>query len=139
MTSASAQNHIRIVSLLTLVGGVIGLLPGLIMVLISAGLMSGAAFGGAGNPGELFLAGGIVGVIALFLFVVGLPQVIAGFGLLARKPWARTLTLVIAVFNLFGFPFGTALGAYQLWVLAMNDETVAAYRSPELAAARDYV
>ena len=137
MTSAQAQNHVRIVSLLTLAEGVLGLLPALLMVLISAGLMSGAAFGG--SPGDLFLAGGIMGLIALFFLCLALPALIAGFGLLARKPWARTLTLVIAVINLFGFPFGTALGAYQLWVLAMNEETVAAYRNPELAGAREYV
>lgn len=136
MPSASAQNHIRVVSLLTLIGGVLGMLPGLLLLFVAAGLLSFGSFGS--NPAEMLLAGGIMGLVALFLFMIGLPAVIAGFGLLARKPWARTLTLVIAVFNLFGFPIGTALGAYQLWVLAMNDETVAAFRNPPTPMARDY-
>jgi hypothetical protein len=136
MTSASAQNHIRVVSLLTLMGGVLGMLPGLLLLFVAGGLLS---FGGfSSSPAETMFAGGIVGIVALFLFMIGLPAVIAGFGLLARKPWARTLTLIIAVFNLFGFPIGTMLGAYQLWVLAMNDETVAAFRNPPVPATRDY-
>ena len=137
MTSASAQNHVRVVSLLTLIGGIIGLIPGVITMLIAAGLFAGGPF--SGDMGGLWLAGGIMGVISFFLFMVGLPAVIAGFGLLARKPWARVLTIVIAIFNLFAFPIGTLLGAYQLWVLAMNEETIAAYRNPELSATRDYV
>lgn len=136
MTSASAQNHIRIVSLLTLAGGVLGLIPSFIMLLVAGGLMSFGPFGE--NPGELLLAGGIVGFIALCFLVVGLPAVIAGFGLLARKSWARPLTLLIAVFNLFAFPLGTVLGIYQFWVLAMNDETVAAYKLGADAPVRDY-
>jgi hypothetical protein len=136
MTSASAQNHIRIVSLLTLAGGVLGLLPSLVMLLVAGGLLTAGPFGT--NPGELFLAGGIVGLIALCFLVIGLPAVIAGFGLLARKGWARPLTLVIAVFNLLAFPLGTVLGIYQFWVLAMNEETVAAYKYGADVPARDY-
>ena len=136
MTSASAQNHLRIVSLLTLAGGVIALIPALITLLVAGGLMSFGPFGE--NPGEMLLAGGIVGFVALFLLLVSLPAVIAGFGLLARKSWARPLTLVIAVFNLFAFPIGTMLGIYQFWVLAMNEETVAAYKLGAEVPARDY-
>lgn len=136
MTSSNAQNHVRIVSLLTLVGGIFGLLPGIVTLLVAAGLMSAPFFG---SPGELWIAGSIMGIITIFLFMIGLPAVIAGFGLLARKPWARVLTIVIAIFNLFGFPIGTLLGAYQLWVLAMNEETIAAYRNPDAGAVRDYV
>lgn len=136
MTSASAQNHIRIASLLTLAGGVLGLIPSLVMLLVAGGLMSFGPFGE--NPGELLLAGGIVGFVALCFLVIGLPAVIAGFGLLARKSWARPLTLVIAVFNLFAFPLGTMLGIYQFWVLAMNEETVAAYKHGADVPARDY-
>ena len=136
MTSASAQNHIRIASLLTLAAGVLGLIPGIITLLVAAGLTSFGPFGN--NPGEMLLAGGIVGFVALCILLLSLPAVIAGFGLLARKPWARPLTLVIAVFNLFAFPLGTMLGIYQLWVLAMNEETVAAYKLGADMPARDY-
>ena len=136
MTSASAQNHIRIVSLLTLVSGVLAMIPTIVMLLVALGLSVGGPF--SDNPWGLLTAGGIVGIIAICLMVVALPSLIAGFGLLARKSWARPLTLVIAVLNLFAFPLGTMLGVYQFWVLAMNEETVAAYKHGTDVPARDY-
>jgi hypothetical protein len=136
MTSASAQNHIRIASLITLVAGILALIPGLIVLLVAGGLVSAGPF--SDDPGGMLLAGGIVSIVAICLLLVGLPQVIAGFGLLARKSWARPLTLVIAVFNLFAFPLGTILGIYQFWVLAMNEETTAAYKLGTDVPARDY-
>ena len=136
MTSASAQNHIRIVSLLTLAAGILALIPGLIVLLVAGGLMGAGPF--SDDPGGMLLAGGIVSIVAICLLLVGLPQVIAGFGLLARKSWARPLTFVIAVFNLLAFPLGTILGIYQFWVLAMNEETVAAYKLGADTPARDY-
>jgi hypothetical protein len=42
---------------------------------------------------------------------------IGGYGLLKYWNWARILVIVIAILNLFNFPFGTALGVYSLWVL----------------------
>ena len=136
MTNASANNHIRIVSLLTLAAGVLALIPGLLVLLVAGGLAVSTPF--SDSPGGMLLAGGIVTIVAICLLLVGLPQVIAGFGLLARKSWARPLTLVIAALNLFAFPIGTVLGIYQFWVLAMNEETVAAYKHGADVPVRDY-
>jgi len=56
---------------------------------------------------------------ALFVSVViGAVDIVTGLHLLARKPWARTLAMVMAVLSLLKLPFGTALGIYTLWVLA---------------------
>ena len=41
-----------------------------------------------------------------------------GFALLQRKPWARTLALVMGILALIRIPIGTGLGIYTLWVLA---------------------
>lgn len=54
--------------------------------------------------GIAFIAGAGIGVLA-------------GWGLLERRPWARMLTIVLGCLSLFDVPFGTALGAYTLWVL----------------------
>ena len=56
-----------------------------------------------------------VGGVYFILAVVG---AITGWGLLERRPWARTLAIVIGILALFKFPIGTALGIYTLWVLA---------------------
>jgi len=45
---------------------------------------------------------------------------VCGRGLSERSPRARTLGIVLGLFNLILFPFGTALGGYALWVL-LND------------------
>jgi hypothetical protein len=54
--------------------------------------------------------------------IVSLPCIIAGFGLLRYRQWARTLTIVLSAVNLMNVPLGTALGLYGLWVL-LSPET----------------
>jgi hypothetical protein len=55
-----------------------------------------------------------IGYLFIGTAAVGL---IAGWGLLDRQPWARTLTIVLGAVSLIDLPFGTALGIYTLWVL----------------------
>ena len=43
---------------------------------------------------------------------------VTGYGLIARKPWARILAIVLGILTMLKLPFGTALGVYTLWVLA---------------------
>jgi hypothetical protein len=57
----------------------------------------------------------MVAVATVFTAALAL---IAGYGLLQRKPWGRVVAIVAAVLALIKFPFGTALGIYTLWVLA---------------------
>ena len=71
-------------------------------------------YGWSGAPwmGALIPVVGFVSVVAAVLsFAVGL-------SLLTRKPWGRTLGIVVAVLTLFRPLLGTALGIYTLWVLA---------------------
>jgi hypothetical protein len=50
---------------------------------------------------------------------------VAGWGLLQREPWARTVAVVLAFPSLFfNVPFGTALGIYTLWVLLPAESDV---------------
>jgi hypothetical protein len=55
-----------------------------------------------------------LGVMAVLMAVTGF---LAGLGLLERRPWARSLAIVLAVIALLHPPLGTALGIYTLWVL----------------------
>jgi hypothetical protein len=55
-----------------------------------------------------------------FLFVAA-AAFLTGWGLLQRRPWARTLAIVLGVLALFHPPFATALGIYTLWVLLPSD------------------
>lgn len=58
---------------------------------------------------------------AAFFAVLALPGLIAGYGLLTRRPWARILSLVVAILGLANFPVGTAIGVYAFWVLLQNE------------------
>jgi hypothetical protein len=64
---------------------------------------------------------GFLSSLFCFLGTVILLKAIAGFfagwGLLQRERWARTLTLVLSFLALLNIPLGTALGVYSLWVL----------------------
>ena len=56
-----------------------------------------------------------LGIIILAKAALGFA---AGWGLLQRETWARTLTLVLAFISLFlNIPLGTAMGVYTMWVL----------------------
>jgi hypothetical protein len=50
---------------------------------------------------------------------------VAGWGLLERRPWGRILAIVVAFLSLLKIPFGTALG---IWTLA----TLMGYRNTTL-------
>jgi uncharacterized membrane protein (DUF2068 family) len=68
---------------------------------------------------------GAIGMVLLGFAIVG---AIAGWGLIARRPWARMLAIVLGCICLIHIPFGTALGIYTLWVLVPGDAD-AEYRS----------
>jgi hypothetical protein len=68
------------------------------------------------GPMRLFLAP-FLGGIGLLISGFAIAGVIAGGGLMARRPWARMLAIILGCISLIHFPLGTALGIYTLWVL----------------------
>jgi len=66
-----------------------------------------------------FLAVPVVGlagsILVVLIFTLSIPGIIAGIGLLRRRPWARILAIVLSVLNLIVVPIGTLLGMYGLW------------------------
>jgi hypothetical protein len=73
-----------------------------------------------------------VAVIAGLLVLSAFSSVIllvAGWGLLKLKRWARVLAMIVAVLMLFAFPIGTVLGALILYYLGSNDEVKRAFAS----------
>jgi hypothetical protein len=79
------------------------------------------------GPMRLFLAP-FLGAIGLLISGFAIAGLIAGWGLMARCPWARMLAIVLGCISLIHFPFGTALGIYTLWVL-VPEGAGAEYRS----------
>ncbi|MCA1632801.1 MAG: hypothetical protein LC802_03545 [Acidobacteria bacterium] len=71
-----------------------------------------------GVPGEVKTILGVFVAFILFLTVIfAIPPIVAGYGLLKHKSWARTAGIVSSIFAAISLPFGTALCVYSLWFL----------------------
>jgi membrane-associated protease RseP (regulator of RpoE activity) len=70
----------------------------------------------------------VADIISIVFIVLSLPGIFAGIGLYKRKEWARILTLVLSVLEIFNFPFGTAIGVYSIWAL-IQPENVSTFQS----------
>jgi hypothetical protein len=51
----------------------------------------------------------------LFASIFSLPSIIAGYGHLKKRKWAKVWGLIAAVLSASNFPFGTAVAVYSLW------------------------
>jgi hypothetical protein len=114
----SIQRHITILGWLYIVGQALFMVIGgfMFVLLAEIGVASGEA--------EVIRMFGAVGTaVGILLVVLGVPGLVAGYGLLTRKPWARLLAIVMGVLSLVNFPIGTTLGLYTLWVLTQPEAT----------------
>ena len=111
--------HVKILGVLHVVYGILGVLAGIVVLLIFGGLAGLVSV--ADRSGDALIAVPILGGIGAFVFILllalSLPGIIAGFGLLQLRPWARMLTIILSALELMSVPVGTALGIYGLWVL----------------------
>jgi hypothetical protein len=117
------QQHVKILAVLHIVLGGLGVLAGLIALTVLGGLAAFVNMADESRDG--FAAGGVLGFIGVVAFGVllclSVPGLVAGIGLLTYQPWARILTIVISALELPAFPLHTALGIYGLWVLLSNE------------------
>ena len=61
--------------------------------------------------------GALLPFIAVYTVAMAALAVLVGYSLLTRKPWGRTLAVVVGILTLLKPILGTALGIYTLWVL----------------------
>ncbi|HWQ54328.1 MAG TPA: zinc ribbon domain-containing protein [Bryobacteraceae bacterium] len=101
----SVAGHLRLLGILWIAISAFRLLPAVTLFSIG-GLLQFPPFMRALLPaiGLTFLVAAVLGFVA-------------GWGLLERAPWARTLSIVLGIIALVDVPLGTALGIYTLWVL----------------------
>jgi hypothetical protein len=116
------EGHTKVLGVLWIIYGVLGILMGLLVL----GLLFGISYLPEDHESPFILrtvavAGG--GLIAL----LSVPEVIAGFALLNFREWGRILALIVAVLNVIWFPFGTALSIYT-FVILLNTETTAMFK-----------
>lgn len=122
------RQHVTLLGILLIVQGAVGLIGAFTMAffLVGAGLLSGEVRSAAATS----TLGTLIG---LYFVILAVPSLVAGLGLLNRKPWARLLALIVCCLALLKIPLGTALGIYGLWTLTKAESAAlfaAADRSP---------
>jgi hypothetical protein len=111
------DKHITLVAAINIGFGFLGVF---IALFIFIAVVGGGFLSGDQDAMKITL---IVGTaVAFFFLLTSIPEIIGGFGLLKRKPWARILVIIIACVDLIFIPIGTVIGIYALWVL-LNEET----------------
>ena len=108
--------HVKVVGILWIVWGAVGLIIGLFVasLLIGAGLIAKIE---GGEPEALSILTIIATFITGLFLILSLPDIIVGIGILKHQQWGRILGFILAALNLLSIPFGTALGIYTLYVL----------------------
>ena len=122
--------HVKVLGILFIALGLLGLVGVLVIALVfggAAGIVSVAADDPEATAIAVPILGTVGTAIGVFILIISLPDIVAGIGLLERRPWARILGIVLSLLGLLNFPFGTAVGAYGLWVL-FSPETEALFR-----------
>ena len=112
--------HVRLLGVLQLTWGAIGLLLGAALLLLAVGALAI----GLMQTGEAVASGVtslMFGVFAIALLLGGAANAWAGRALRRQEAAGRSAVLWLSVPNLFVLPFGTALGLYALWVLLHNE------------------
>ena len=108
--------HLNVLAILWIIFSLLRLLPGLAMLAFSHAHFPFVLFPVPAHM-RAFLTP-LLSTFGLIISGIGIAGVIAGWGLMTRQSWARTLAIVLGCISLIHFPLGTALGIYTLWVLA---------------------
>jgi hypothetical protein len=102
--------------------GLMGITAVLVIFFLGSAILGGISAQEADFPRQLVLLPAGFGVfIAVLIAVATVPSFLAGYGLLRRRSWAKSASLVAGVLNLPGLPVGTAVGIYAIWVFLQED------------------
>jgi len=126
------ETHVKVLGVLYIVCGVLGivvalgmlLIGGIVFMRVSQAAESEAVVIGHARSAVLPT---LIFVAIILVLILSVPNIIAGVYLLKYRNWARILCIVLSILNLMIFPLGTALGVYALVVL-FNEKTVALFK-----------
>lgn len=125
------KTHIKIVAVLHIAAGVLGLLAAGILFAVFGTVTGLVAWNE--EPGAATIVGIVAMAIIGLVMVLSIPDIVAGWGLLSGRSWARVLMLILGALHLFNFPFGTALGIYTLWAILRPEQPQLAGSAPHAA------
>jgi hypothetical protein len=112
MNERDLQQHVSILGWLYVVSNAVFLMIGAFVFLLLIGIAPVTR-----EPEPMWILGLVGTTVGLLMAALGLPGLLAGYGLLKRRPWARVLAMVVGILSLINFPIGTAIGIYTLWAL----------------------
>jgi hypothetical protein len=113
-------SHADFAGILFIIWGLLTALVGLSTLALGIGavaLIMSASRGGEGGQVAAGMTAAAFTVLALIAIAWGIAHVVVGVPLRRRRPWARLAALMLGAVDLLLLPYGTALGAYALWVL----------------------
>jgi hypothetical protein len=116
------ERHIDLLRTLATLWGALAMLVGVSMLMLAAGALA-ELFAPAANRVDVAasLTAAMFVFLGVFALVWGGAHVWAAVLMKRRRPLGRVLSLALAIVNLLVLPFGTAFGAYALWVLLRDD------------------
>jgi len=117
------DKHINLLGVLWIALGGLGFLAGFFVFSILFGI---SYIPDMGHDAPIILRTVGLGV-GMFLWILSIPKVIAGVGLLKKQEWGRILALVVSFLSLLDFPLGTALAVYTFVVL-IKEDTIKVFR-----------
>ena len=121
MTQQNMQKHVRIISIIMIVSGILYLLATLLL-----GVIGLIALNNQAQTGDIAVMQAIIsGIVLLFpLGFIAVLHILTGRAFRAGTNWARISLWILAIINLGNVPVGTAIGVYAMWVLVKTREDV---------------
>lgn len=123
MEASRLDDHKKILGVLYVITGVLTIMA---MLMLRAIFTTIYAFVFAEAEQEeqaaFQLAMAIVGYVQVLVLFIAIPTLIAGIALLTRQSWGVLMALIMAVFKLFSFPIGTAIGIYAIWIYSEDQK-----------------
>ena len=122
------ETHIKVLGVLYIVCGVLGIVFALGILLIAGIALKVVEQEASPEAPQARLAiSAFLSFLVILVLILSVPNIIAGVYLFKYRNWARIFCIVLSILNLPLFPYGTALGVYGLIVL-FNEKTVALFK-----------
>ena len=118
------REHIRLVGILWMAYAAFHVVAGVVVMIIANVIFGNIHIHNGPSPEVTAWLRPLLMCIGWLILVKAAAGFIAGWGLLQREDWARTVALVMGFIALLNVPIGTGLGIYTLWVLlpSQSDE-----------------
>ena len=112
------RTHIQILAWIYLILGGVTALRGVVGVFLTLAIGAGAIAAGVGpSASDPLITIAAIFAYATYLYIcIGIPTILAGWGLLKRRQWGRILGIVVSVLCL-PLKFALLFGIYGLIVL----------------------